>query len=91
MKKQAIKLLAALSFLSAVPAVAVEAERPNILVIITDDQGYADVGYHGFDSDVKTPNLDTLANEGVRFSSGYVAHPFCGPSRTALMTGRTIT
>ncbi|BCO19672.1 N-acetylgalactosamine-6-sulfatase [Alteromonas sp. KC3] len=88
MKKQVTKLLAALSFLSALPAVAIEAERPNILVIITDDQGYADVGYHGFDNDVKTPSLDTLANEGVRFSSGYVAHPFCGPSRTALMTGR---
>lgn len=54
-EKQVTKLLAALSFLSALPAVAIEAERPNILVIITDDQGYADVGYHGFDNDVKTP------------------------------------
>jgi arylsulfatase A-like enzyme len=88
MKKRAIKLLAALSLLSASTALAKDVERPNILVVITDDQGYADVGYHGFDSNVKTPNLDALANNGVRFSSGYVAHPFCGPSRAALMTGR---
>ncbi|MDP2537124.1 sulfatase-like hydrolase/transferase [Alteromonas stellipolaris] len=86
MKNHVIKLLAAVGLLAALPTLA--AERPNILLIITDDQGYADVGYHGFDDNVKTPNLDALANEGVQFTSGYVAHPFCGPSRTALMTGR---
>ncbi len=63
-------------------------ERPNILVIITDDQGYADVGFHHVDNNVKTPSLDRLADQGVVFSSAYVAHPFCGPSRAALMTGR---
>lgn len=88
MKNHAIKILVALSFFSVAPVFASQGERPNILMIVTDDHGYADVGYHGLDDDVKTPALDALANEGVIFTSGYVAHPFCGPSRTALLTGR---
>ncbi len=62
-------------------------DSPNILLILTDDLGYADVGFNG-GSDVKTPNLDALAANGMVFSEAYVAHPFCGPSRAALMTGR---
>ncbi|MGA9639641.1 sulfatase-like hydrolase/transferase [Flavobacterium sp.] len=61
--------------------------RPNIIVILTDDMGYADVGFNG-GTNVATPNIDALANIGTVFSSAYVAHPFCGPSRTAIMTGR---
>ncbi|MBU2886376.1 sulfatase-like hydrolase/transferase [Gilvimarinus agarilyticus] len=62
-------------------------ERPNILLILADDLGYADVGFNG-SSDITTPSLDELANEGVTFSQAYVAHAFCGPSRAGLMTGR---
>ncbi|TMM55767.1 sulfatase [Maribacter algarum] len=61
--------------------------RPNIILVITDDLGYSDVGFNGA-KDISTPNLDELARNGTIFSSAYVAHPFCGPSRAALMTGR---
>ena len=62
-------------------------ERPNILVILCDDLGYVDVGFNG-GRDVRTPELDKLAQAGTIFTSAYVAHPFCGPSRAAIMTGR---
>ena len=61
--------------------------RPNILFIVGDDMGYADVGFHG-GKDVPTPNLDALAASGVRFTSGYVSGPYCSPTRAALLTGR---
>lgn len=64
-----------------------DAPRPNIIVILCDDLGYADVGFNG-SKDIKTPELDRLAERGTVFSSGYVAHPFCGPSRMGLMAGR---
>ena len=67
-------------------------ERPNILLIFCDDLGYADVGFNakqfGVETDVVTPNLDAMAKQGTIFTQAYVAHPFCGPSRMALMTGR---
>ncbi|WP_282049489.1 sulfatase-like hydrolase/transferase [Maribacter aquivivus] len=62
-------------------------EQPNIIVILTDDQGWADVGFNGA-TDIPTPNLDRLASEGVTFSNGYVSHPYCSPSRAGLLTGR---
>ena len=61
-------------------------ERPNILIIFTDDQGYADLGCFENKKN-KTPRLDQLAKEGTRFTSFY-AQPVCGPSRSALLTGR---
>ncbi len=61
--------------------------QPNIIVILCDDLGYADVGFNG-SKDIVTPNLDKLAHDGTIFTSAYVAHPFCGPSRAALLTGR---
>ena len=61
--------------------------RPNILLIVSDDQGYADLGFQG-SKDIPTPHLDRLAGEGLRFSNGYVSHPFCSPSRAGLLTGR---
>jgi arylsulfatase len=60
--------------------------KPNIVLIMTDDQGYGDVGCFGAKS-FKTPNLDRLAAEGTRFTSFYVAQPVCTASRAALMTG----
>jgi arylsulfatase A-like enzyme len=71
---------------SARPAEAA-AVRSNILVIVSDDQGYADTGFQG-SKDIPTPNLDRLAREGLRCTSGYVSHPFCSPSRAGLLTGR---
>lgn len=62
-------------------------DRPNIVLVMCDDLGYSDVGFNGA-KDIKTPNIDELARGGVICSSGYVAHPFCGPSRMALVTGR---
>jgi arylsulfatase len=60
--------------------------RPNVIIIVTDDQGYADVGSFGAQG-FTTPNLDRLAGEGIRFTSFYSAAPICSPSRAALMTG----
>lgn len=61
--------------------------RPNILVIIADDLGFADVGIHG-GRDIPTPHIDSIARAGVRFSSGYVTGPYCSPTRAGLLTGR---
>jgi arylsulfatase A-like enzyme len=63
------------------------AERPNILFIVGDDMGYADVGFHGC-KDIPTPHLDALAASGVKFTSGYVSGPYCSPTRAGLLTGR---
>ncbi len=62
-------------------------KRPNIVVILADDLGYNDVGFNGT-KDIKTPELDALAHNGVIFTNGYVTHPYCGPSRAGLITGR---
>jgi arylsulfatase A-like enzyme len=64
----------------------VAAERPNILVIITDDQGYGDLGVHD-NPKIKTPNLDRFARQSVRLKSFYVS-PVCAPTRASLLTGR---
>ena len=58
--------------------------KPNVVIILADDLGNADLGYRG--SDIKTPNIDKLANEGVRLESFY-GMPVCTPSRAELMTG----
>lgn len=63
-------------------------DSPNIIVIFTDDQGYADIGANGQVDDIKTPNIDLLAKNGVRMTSGYVTAPQCIPSRAGLLTGR---
>jgi arylsulfatase A-like enzyme len=62
-----------------------EAPRPNIVIILADDMGYADAGFHG--SEIKTPQLDKLAAAGARLEQFYV-QPVCSPTRAALMTGR---
>ena len=60
-------------------------DRPNFIIIFTDDQGYQDVGCFG-SPDIRTPRLDAMAKQGMKFTSFY-AQPVCGPSRAALMTG----
>src|SRR5690242_10310647 len=62
-------------------------DRPNVIVIVTDDQGAGDAGCYGA-KDIQTPNIDALARRGVRFTQFYAAAPVCSPSRAALLTGR---
>jgi arylsulfatase A-like enzyme len=66
---------------------ALTAKPPNLIVILTDDQGYHDVGFNGC-TDIPTPQIDSIAKQGVRFTDGYVSFPVCGPSRAGLLTGR---
>jgi arylsulfatase A-like enzyme len=61
--------------------------RPNIVLIVGDDMGYADIGVHGC-KDIPTPHIDSLAKNGVRCTSGYVSGPYCSPTRAGLLTGR---
>ncbi len=63
---------------------------PNILIIVADDLGWADVGYHGRD-DLKTPHLDALARAGLVFPNAYANSSICSPTRASLLTGRTNT
>lgn len=60
---------------------------PNLIVIMTDDQGYADVGFNGC-KDIPTPHIDSIAANGVRFTDGYVSYAVCSPSRAGFLTGR---
>ena len=75
-------------FLLFAPLTIIAAERkPNILFIVGDDMGYADVGTHGC-KDIPTPHLDALAKAGTRCTNGYVTGPYCSPTRAGLLTGR---
>ena len=88
--RKRIKIAAGVAFLLTAPVAdateKLEAGRPNILIIFTDDQGYADLGCFG-SKENQTPVLNKLAKEGTKFTSFY-AQPVCGPSRSALLTGR---
>src|SRR5947207_3256721 len=81
-------LLLALCVVVSLAAVRADAapERPNVLLVITDDQGYGDLGCHG-NPKIKTPNLDKLAAQSARMEYFYVC-PVCSPTRSGLMTGR---
>src|SRR5207244_6771925 len=78
-------LLLLCSFIS--PAKGQSGNQPNIIIILADDMGYGDVGFSG-SPDIPTPNIDSIARNGVLCTDGYVTHPFCSPSRAALLTGR---
>ncbi len=67
-------------------ALAASAAKPNFIIIFTDDQGYQDLGCFG-SPNIKTPNIDKMAEEGRKFTSFMVASPVCSPSRAALLTG----
>lgn len=73
--------------LVGLPLICRAADRPNVLLIVSDDQGYADTGFNGC-KDIPTPHLDRLAASGLRCTSGYVTHAFCSPTRAAILTGR---
>ena len=63
------------------------AVRPNVVLVFTDDQGWADIGVHEVRDDIRTPNIDALARSGIRFESGYVTSPVCIPSRAGILSG----
>jgi len=65
-------------------------EKPNVIIIFTDDQGYQDLGCFG-SPDIKTPNIDRLAEEGIKLTDFYVTASVCTPSRASLLTGRYST
>src|SRR3982750_3279114 len=71
---------------SARPALAAPPKQPNVVIILTDDQGYADLGCYG-STRIRTPRVDRMAAEGIRFTDFYAAASVCTPSRAALLTG----
>ncbi len=79
-------VLCLLMIFQALPVNA-QQPKPNILLVMADDQGWGDVAYNGH-SVLKTPNLDAMAAAGLRFDRFYAAHPVCSPTRGAVMTGR---
>jgi arylsulfatase A-like enzyme len=64
------------------------AEKPNIIIFYADDLGWGEITAQGFSKDIPTPNIDSLAQNDLRFTNGYVAATYCSPSRAGLMTGR---
>lgn len=87
-------LIAILSFSNLLLAISTDASAhghdqtaPNLIVIMTDDLGYADVGFNGC-TDIPTPHIDSIANAGVKFTNAYVSYSVCGPSRAGFITGR---
>jgi arylsulfatase A-like enzyme len=87
MRPRILGVVVCLLFAPAELLAQAPAKRPNIILIVSDDQGYADLGCFG-GKQIRTPNLDRLAKQGVRGTSFYVAWPACTPSRGSLLTGR---
>jgi arylsulfatase A-like enzyme len=84
----AVAVLARVASVLAI-VTAVSARPPNIVVILTDDQGYADISFSPHHpKEVSTPHLDALARESVWFSQGYITGNVCSPTRAGLLTGR---
>ena len=82
------KYLLGLALSSALSLFAsTEKSQPNIVVIYADDMGYGDLACQNSESKLKTPNLDKLASEGIRFTDGHSSSGICTPSRYALLTG----
>jgi arylsulfatase A-like enzyme len=75
--------------MAATPTTGVAADpaKPNIVVILADDLGHADLGFQGC-RDIPTPHIDSLAGNGVRCSNGYVSGPYCSPTRAGFLSGR---
>ena len=81
-----MKHVVAFLLLSAFPLLA--ADGANVVLIVSDDQGYADISCYPHPEEVSTPNLDRIAAEGVRMTNGYASCPVCAPTRAGLLTGR---
>ena len=85
MRSQLIAIcMAQLSLISIV-----DARRPNVVVIFTDDHGWTDLGIQDIREDLKTPHIDAMATKGLRMTNGYVTAPQCVPSRAGLLTGKS--
>jgi arylsulfatase A-like enzyme len=83
-----VLLVAAILLAAFSPAGAqVKDRKTNILIILSDDVGYGEYGFQG-NKQIPTPNIDSIARNGVRFTQGYVSGPYCSPTRAGLMTGR---
>lgn len=80
-------VLLLLTFIPALHAAEPPSARPNVLYLLADDLGFGELGFQGR-ADVPTPNLDSIARNGVRFTQSYVSAPVCSPSRAGLLTGR---
>ena len=87
MRIAACAVAALVMLLATASGARTQTRAPNIVVIVADDMGYADIGVHG-SKDIPTPNIDALAAGGIRFTDAYVSGPYCGPTRAGLMTGR---
>ena len=74
------------SLLALIPATLLAADTPNVLIVITDDQGFGDLGYHG-NPVLSTPKLDAFAKESAWLKNFYVS-PVCSPTRSSLLTGQ---
>ncbi len=73
--------------LSFVCSMSIAQDKPNVIVIMADDLGYADVGFNG-SIEIPTPNIDRIADNGIKFTSAYTTYSVCGPSRAGFITGR---
>lgn len=86
-KIRAILLIILLSGVWAVPHAGAEQQKPNFLLILVDDLGYMDLECYGSDF-YRTPNMDKLASQGLRFTQAYAACPVCSPTRASILTGK---
>lgn len=81
------KLAAIFALTTLFAANAADAAKPNVIVFLSDDVGWGEYGFQG-NHEIPTPNIDSIAQGGVRFTQGYVSGPYCSPTRAGLMTGR---
>ena len=82
-----MKKIFTIAFLLFVSTLSAQTSKPNIIYIYADDLGYGELGCYG-QTKIKTPNLDRMAKEGMRFTQHYSSAPVCAPSRCMLMTGK---
>src|SRR5881394_2707194 len=71
----------------AAPAWAADARKPNVIILLADDVGWGEFWFQG-NPQIPTPNIDTIAKNGTKFTNGYIAATYCSPCRAGLMTGR---
>jgi arylsulfatase A-like enzyme len=83
-----LQIIVTVALAAPLQLLAQDTAKPNIIVIFTDDQGYGDLSCYDNPGDIKTPNIDRLASDGVRLTDGYSSAAVCGPSRCGLMSGR---
>jgi len=86
MSSESLRCVGMLLLISGAAPV-VGADRPNVVILLADDLGYGELGCYG-GTEIPTPNIDSLARDGVRLTSGYVTAPYCAASRAGLLTGR---